>query len=229
MLLNFKKTVCITFTADKRKQPETFEIIVDNNLIERVKNTKILGITIDLHLKWDLHIKNLIKKSCYLIYIFKKLVRILNLQQIINVYYAICHSFITYGIIGWGGVYNNYKNILEATQNRVIKLIRKKHSNNKNIQEKIENILSINKTYFYEAIKFNKKYLISEYSKILNRRVKKLKTVYKKKKIGQKSNLYRAVKIFNRMPDSLKNSLNVSKKHSFNNNVKKWLTSEKLN
>ena len=85
----------------------------------------------------------------YIIYIFKTIVKILTLNQVISVYHALFESIITYDIIGWGGVYDNNKIIIKCTK-KATKIMYNKCRNNQAAKEKVDKLLSIQGLYYYK-------------------------------------------------------------------------------
>ena len=124
--LNIKKSCYITFALSHKMLPDDFDIkITDENTIvtlDRVENTKYLGITIDQHMRRDVHISNLLKRLRFVVFLFHKLKYILNYNQLKIIYYASFHSLMSYGILGWGGAYNNCVNIIQRLQNKLLKI-----------------------------------------------------------------------------------------------------------
>ena len=102
----------------------------------------------DYNIKWDGHIEYIINKTKYIIYILYKLAKFMQTETVRIIYYALFHSIIKYGIIAWGGAYNNNVNLLQKVQSRVIKIINK----NKFIQN---NPLNIKKMFALEALNYN--------------------------------------------------------------------------
>ena len=87
----------------------------------------------------------------------------LNLCQILSVYYALMQSVIGYGIIGWGALYKIHRRPIENVHKNVIKIIYQKFKNEKETSNKIDNILTIQGIYFYGAIKLNIEQLCNRY------------------------------------------------------------------
>ena len=54
---------------------------------------------------------------------FYKLKFVLTKQQLLQIYYGLFHSVAVYGIIGWGGLYNNIFDPLDRLQQRISKTI----------------------------------------------------------------------------------------------------------
>lgn len=134
--LNLGKTVFITFTNYKDKLPTECRIKVhvsncerasncNCTEIERVHHTKYLGIIIDCILRWDLHVNYVVKSIRYLLFVFYKLRCILSLKQLLQLYHALFCSRAFYGIVAWGGAFNNALSPLQVLQKRVLKIIHK--------------------------------------------------------------------------------------------------------
>ena len=187
LILNYDKTVYITFSPKKNTQPDKFCIKIDNTSIKKVDCTKYLGIYIDQNLKWSFHIKNVIKKCYYVIYIIRKLLNILSCKQIISVYYALLESVITYGIIGWGSAYKTHSEALDKLHKKVIKIIYNKFKYDIKSKIVIKKILTIKGLYYYDIIKINIKFLTDQYHKLKGKRIKNIIHPKKKEKPWSKN------------------------------------------
>ena len=77
----------------------------------------------DRHLRWDEHIQGVVKRIRCLISKFKFFKEIFDEQHLRVLYYALVQSHLTYGILAWGGVTNNYLTRLETTQRWLIKVM----------------------------------------------------------------------------------------------------------
>ena len=75
-----------------------------------MKNATCLSVTFDKYLSFDCHINNLIKKGhCdQLIRILAKVKPFLNTKALLNLYYAIFHSHLQYGLITWSSTFKTY-------------------------------------------------------------------------------------------------------------------------
>ena len=120
--LNLKKTKCMFFHNQQRNF-DPFDIIINGVKIDVVDSHKFLGLTLDKHLNWMLHIKSISLKisktigSIYRLKCFfpKNILRIL--------YCSLILPFISYGILVWG--FENKIKQIEVLQNKVIRLIDK--------------------------------------------------------------------------------------------------------
>lgn len=91
--------------------------------LKSATEVKYLGITIDCNLKWSKHINNITKKLRTLLYLFYQIKNILDLKTLISVYYSLVQSHILYGIIAWGGAFDNSLRPLEIINKTFLKTI----------------------------------------------------------------------------------------------------------
>ena len=142
--LNTDKTVYIEF--GNQVDSTTKDLDIQGTKINRVENTKYLGMIFDSHMRWNKHIEYIYNKTKYLIFIFYKLSKLMTTDTLRMVYYALFHSIVSYGIIAWGRAYPNSKNILNRLQIRLLKII------NKNKFSVDKNPMSIDKIFTYESL-----------------------------------------------------------------------------
>lgn len=79
-------------------------------------------------MKWDLHVKDLIKKTKFFLFIFYKLKRIADKKTLKVIYNTLFESIINYRIIAWGGCYKNAINKLVVIQNKLINVINEQNT-----------------------------------------------------------------------------------------------------
>ena len=75
LFINFKKSNFIVFRPPQRRQTLDISIQIDNDAIERVKETVFLGVLLDDHLSWKRHflsVSRKILKSISLVIAFPK-------------------------------------------------------------------------------------------------------------------------------------------------------------
>ena len=198
LTLNITKTVYITFGNYTDSVPNKLDIKIDNETIRRVENCKYLGVIFDQNLKWNEHINYIIKKTRYLIYIFYKISKYMHRETLKIIYYAFFHSIITYGIIGWGGAYSNSLQRLEKLEARVHKIINKNDFVN-------DNPLNIQQAYAYESLLYNFNTLKFTYLNSASITRSKLILLPKNtKRVSDKSNYIKAIKLYNKLPNDYK-------------------------
>lgn len=205
LTLNIQKTVYITFGSYSDSVPKKFEIKINNETLKRVNETKYLGIIFDTNMRWDKHIENLINKTKYLIFIFSKISKFMETKTLKIIYYALFHSLINYGIIAWGGAYQNKLQLLQKVQTRILKII------NKNTFQKIIP-LNLKQSFANESLQFYYDNLKYQYSNSASKTRHKMIIPPKyNKTISTKNSYIKAISIFNKLPNELK-TLDMQKK-----------------
>ena len=72
-------------------------------------------------MRWNYDIKQIIKKTSYVNFVLYKLCTILDPKQVI--YQALFESISNYGVIAWGGAYDNATKPLTTILTRLIEKI----------------------------------------------------------------------------------------------------------
>jgi hypothetical protein len=100
-------------------------------------------------MKWKNQINILSKKIRRMIYIFRDLQNILDSTKLRHIYLALVQSIITYGIVGWGGSFNNVLTELQVCQNQILKVAFNKslRYHSKTLYKDLK-ILNIKKLYY---------------------------------------------------------------------------------
>lgn len=237
LTINFSKTRYLPFTSYQSHLPNFGPLNIDTGkdndkmLIEEAESIKYLGIIIDRHLKWDLQINNIIKKIRSLLPIFKNLKHYLDLPQLNVLYYSLIQSHLSYGIIGWGGVTNNYLQNLNNMQKWFLKIIY-----SKDILYSTERLYNETKKLDLRQL-FCQKILINIFKTrqnikfrehTYNTRTKNLLTEkpYAKKTIGQRNHTYLAPRLFDMLPPEIKN---IKSYKMYKRQIKHWIeTTQRL-
>ena len=105
------------------KENDPLCITLENETLDRVRNTKFLGITIDDSLKWDKHIEYCRKKIAGGIYALNSSKRTLSTEHLKMLYNSIIQPYLTYGNILWGNALQKYIHPLEVQQNKAMRCI----------------------------------------------------------------------------------------------------------
>ena len=115
--VNIKK--CEAILVSNKRHSCTLPIMIDNNKIEIVTQTKYLGVHIDHKLTFCHHLDYINSKLSQLCGITWKITYKLNINSARTFYYSFIFSLIEYGIASWGGV------LLTYSCNRTINLYRR--------------------------------------------------------------------------------------------------------
>lgn len=154
-------------------------------------------------MKWDIHIRNIVSKTKYLVYVFYRLKKVMTTRQLIKIYYGLFNSIAVYGIIGWGGLYNSALEPLNRLQKKIVNVIGVKEE---------DKPLDIRQIFVVKCIVFLYKELKNEFlMNTINTRFKSIMLPKHSLTIGQRSFDYYARKYYNKLPVKLKD-LTVSDK-----------------
>ena len=161
---NATKTKFMTFSIYDSHQPNINELkLGKNQTVKKIDKIKYLGIIIDKNLKWMEHVTYITSKIRKMIHKFYGLRYILSRKSLILIYEALVVSTIKYGIIAWGGAYQNSLLPLVNIQKHIVKIIFKKQkiypSSDLFILYRNHNILNINDIYITECIVFVRQHL----------------------------------------------------------------------
>ena len=218
---------------------EQLTVSYDSFQIYSVKSAKYLGVIIDNRINFYDHIKVLECKIARSVGILTKLKTILPKQNLLQLYYTLVHSHLTYRISIWGSTYPSYLHKLQKLQNKALKAIFNApyRSPAKPLYTQL-NILQIRNVYKHEIAKFmfncNKTLTSTPFSnffqktnQVSNRSTRLLAEQdnlyiprYRNNRL-QRRIKYEGVKIWNLTPKEIKKSTY----NIFKNNYKKYLLS----
>ena len=98
-------------------------IKINGKLLDICDEYKYLGVIFDSHLTWKPHIDRICNKVSKACGALSKLRHCVDLDTLKNVYYALVHSYLRYGIIVWGNSIEKNKARLNALLNRVARIM----------------------------------------------------------------------------------------------------------
>ena len=108
------------------KQPTLAPLSLDGTIIERVSQTKLLGVIISSDLKWDANTEYLHKKSTKRLYYLRCLKRAgVSDNDLLRVYLALVRSVCEYACPVWSTcLTQGQSELLESVQRRALRIIR---------------------------------------------------------------------------------------------------------
>ena len=122
--LNKDKTKLVIFHSIKKKfDKDILSIKIDGHKISIVDNVKYLGMYLDEFLSWEYHINQLSIKLSRANGILSKLRHYVPLNSLLQVYYAIFHSYLFYGCAIWGQASENLKDTIRILQKKCLRTI----------------------------------------------------------------------------------------------------------
>ncbi len=99
--LSIKKSKYMIFQTQK-KNVESFNLKIDNVIIERVNEFNFLGLTLDEHLTWKCHINKLSSKISQCMGILNRLKHFLPTQTKVLIFNSLVLPHLKFGILIWG-------------------------------------------------------------------------------------------------------------------------------
>lgn len=232
--LNMDKTKILPFAITKPQLPSYKKVTIHDSpdcqepchcsALEIVEQIRYLGIEMDCFLRWDKHIDALTKRLRRYIYPFLTLKTFLPLNLLKEVYHALAQSALEYGITAYGRADKTKKQRLETVQNTLLKIIYKKEKKypTKELYKnlgilKLDHLHTRNLcTYIHK----NKNIYIKEKICDYKLRGEKINIERYKTTKGQKSIKFCGIKLYSKLPKTIKNQENSEK---FKLELKSWL------
>lgn len=121
LIINYDKTVCVLFKTQHKNIYKNINISLNNHRLSIHKETKFLGVILDENLGWGKHIDQLCVKLCQACFAISTLKNSLDRTSLLNVYYALFYSKLSYNIIAWGQSVDLHR--VFVLQKRVLRLI----------------------------------------------------------------------------------------------------------
>ena len=124
--LNILKTHYMIFTT-KNKTAQDLDIKISNTAVERVYDTKFLGVYIDAQLTWKRHIEYTCSKLSKCAGILLKARKKLNKSALISLYYSFAYPYFIYCNQVWGNTYPTNLGRMVLLQKRLVRVVTCSH------------------------------------------------------------------------------------------------------
>jgi len=122
--LNVSKTNYMVMSSrNKMHDSNNYTISINGCAIDRVHETKFLGIIIDDKLTWKSHIHLIENKVSKSIGILLRARKLLYTESLLILYNSLIKPYFTYCIIIWGNTYKTYVHKLYIQQKKIIRII----------------------------------------------------------------------------------------------------------
>lgn len=119
--INYNKTNYIVFT--NKRLASSIDVKLEGHRLERVTETKYLGVILSEKLSWSKHINFLKSKLNKASYIISKLRHYVDIKTLQMVYYSLVNSHLSYCITTWGGAPSTMIEPLKVIQRKIIRLM----------------------------------------------------------------------------------------------------------
>src|SRR6218665_2440200 len=122
--LNLSKTNYILFRSNRKPVPEeTCKLVIDNTEIPQVNSVKFLGVYVDQHLTWKIHLENVASKISKNIGIISRIAYLIPTNVRLTLYYSLIYPYIAYCNIIWASNYKSRLYRLKILQKRSVRII----------------------------------------------------------------------------------------------------------
>ena len=197
-----------------------------NNVLENVHHIKYLGIQIDCHMRWDVHIEELRKRLRSCSYKMYQLKPYLSLGTLKTVYTALAESLILYGVQVWGHAAETHISKITKLQKQILRSMLPQNVEIQSVDLfNYFNVLSVKLLFQYKI--YLQYYFSNEYKMYQIHSYSTRKTEYLIPRFNNnygKSTLCVTVPIlFNKLPPQLRQLKNMK---IIKYELKKWLLSE---
>ncbi len=104
--------------------PAPEPLVIGNEVVERVKSHKLLGVWYQNNLKWNCHVENIVRKANKRVFSLRECRRAtLPLEVGITCYESKIRPALEYAAPIWGGLPQYLVDEIESIQNRCIKIL----------------------------------------------------------------------------------------------------------
>ena len=121
--LNVSKTHFMIWAPRATMMSSLKPIVISGHEIDKVCNTKFLGIVLDDRLNWKSHIQYIKNKTSKAIGILKKMRPFINISTMVSLYYSFIYPYLMYCVHVWGQTYASNLDCLNKLQKRIVILI----------------------------------------------------------------------------------------------------------
>ena len=165
-MLNANKTKYIVVTPKNKHPPGTeYHLSLKGIPLCRVGNTykecttKFLGIQIDENLSWKNQLSSINRSISRSLFMIKQVKNILPSRCLLNLYFALVHPYLSYGILAWGHAPSSSLQKTAMLQKRAIRIVLKKsYNSHTDPLFKKSNILKLRDLHEYEVARFMHKF-----------------------------------------------------------------------
>lgn len=214
LILNTDKTQCVYFS--KRKLLSPAQILLFGELgLTMSQDVKFLGLSLDGQLSWSRHVDVICGRLGSSFYAISKLKNSLTTECLIDIYYSLAYSHMSTNIVAWGHASSVHR-VFKA-QKRIIRLIFGLHARDScKPYFKSFKILTLPCIFLLKSVIFVKKnphlFRLVSSSSAHNQSTRfgnsTLRLEMHKSVFFEKSPYYNCARLFNRLPEGLKLSIN---------------------
>ena len=127
--INIKKCCYMYFKPNNKNnksnpvEDDSYSILLGQNIIKRVTETKFLGVIIDENLNWQPHLNYLNSKLKCEVGKLNRMKYVIPSELYKNLYHTLFESHLAYGITAWGGVSRSKLEPIFVTQKKCLRIL----------------------------------------------------------------------------------------------------------
>ena len=123
--LNITKTEFMIIGSRQRvnASQDNVDIRIDDREVKRVHSTKSLGLYIDSHLTWSVHMEKACKKTSSAIGALQRIRSFITTKTAVEVYFALIQPHFDYCCSVWDGLGETLSTKIQKLQNRAVRVI----------------------------------------------------------------------------------------------------------
>ena len=125
LTLNVDKTKFMIFKPRQKRTSVKFRVILNNNVIEQVKEIVFLGLVVDEHLTWKRHVAHVANKISKSIGIIRRASPYPQKSSLRTLYFSMIYPYLQYCSLVWLSTYPANLSRLVVLQKRVVRIINK--------------------------------------------------------------------------------------------------------
>ena len=123
LALNVSKTNFVIFRSTRKPVNHNVILIMNRKAIAQKDHVKYLGVLMDQHLSWKYQITNVSKKISRGVGILAKLRGSMEQKLLIDIYYCLVFSHLSYGVEAWGSACETALSGLGVLQNKAVRIL----------------------------------------------------------------------------------------------------------
>ena len=142
--------------SNKKCINDDFSVCINGSPLEKCDQYKYLGVVIDKNLNWKSHVDYISTKISKACGVLSKLRHFMSSKILVEIYHALVHSYLRYGIITWGNASDTTLKPIQTLINRVIRIITFAPFGRIELEPlyKELQILNLKNTFYLETSKF---------------------------------------------------------------------------
>ena len=110
-------------TVKSRKSLKSFSLKINDEKLKQCDSYKYLGVYMDRNLTWKQHIEHVRKKVAKACGSLARIRHYVHIDTLIEIYYALIHSYVRYGITVWGNASKSALQPLMTSINRAARIM----------------------------------------------------------------------------------------------------------